>query len=465
MDESLRIYYEKPIGKGSFSKVFLGKYKNKLIAVKIIFTSDLDDRVVKQLRRELEIIKILQKNPHPNIVTYYKIIEEDKRLIILMEFCRGGELKKAIEKKIPLETVKDYYKQMIEGYQHLLKLSIVHRDIKDSNLLLTGDASRIKFADFGLSKIISCDLSQTICGSPLYMAPELLYHQDYDTKSDIWSLGILLYAMVYGYTPFQDCNDMRALRTSVGKQILYSSKARLGDKEDLPVPLINYLKSLLESDPVKRINWENIHKCEWLNDSNLNDNNNNNNNNNDSNNDMKFNDTDDDYISVGKSNLYTSEISSPEEIRHNDVVIINHTASAPIPINIKSSQDNNNNNGRNIVVESFGTINTASLESTVKLSLLESYFSNESKDKIFDSDFIDITTLDNSDILLNLPPKRKNKSIYHSSTSMGKYIYSKSAPVVTNIAEEIGSTISSGISFGLSTVSKSLEKIEKIINN
>src|ERR1700722_6031846 len=93
----LQIYKNKILGKGSFSKVFLGKYKDKLVAVKIIFTKYLDSKIALRLKRELDVIKILQKKPHINIVTYYKIIENADRMIIIMELCPGGELTKHIK--------------------------------------------------------------------------------------------------------------------------------------------------------------------------------------------------------------------------------------------------------------------------------------------------------------------------------------------------------------------------------
>jgi serine/threonine protein kinase len=261
---NLQIYYDKMLGKGSFSKVFPGKYKGNIVAVKIITTKHLEEKITKQLERELEIIRILQKNCHKNIASYYKIFHMEDKMIIVMELCSGGELSKYIRNGLDLPTVRNYFLQILDGYKHLLELNIVHRDIKSANLLLSQNKELIKFIDFGLSKIFSIDLNQTICGSPLYMAPELLNHQDYDSKSDIWSLGVLLYEMVYGVTPFHQCKVIKTLKQTVQKNSISYPKKSFNNLYDVPNDLINYMKKLLEPDPSQRLNWDKICDANWL---------------------------------------------------------------------------------------------------------------------------------------------------------------------------------------------------------
>jgi serine/threonine protein kinase len=262
----LQIYYDKNLGRGSFSKVFPGRYKGNLVAVKIISTRHLEERIIKQLQRELQIIRILKEHPHPNIVNYYKIFETDEKMIIVMELCSGGELSKYIKTGLEINTVCEYFSQILDGYKHLLELNIIHRDIKSANLLLSQDKKTVKFIDFGLSKIISTDLSQTICGSPLYMAPELLNHQDYDTKSDIWSLGVLLYEMIYGTTPFHHCKVIKTLKKSVQDNAIKYSEKSIDGIYTVPVEVIVYMKRLLEPNPKQRIDWGKIYDTRWLKD-------------------------------------------------------------------------------------------------------------------------------------------------------------------------------------------------------
>jgi serine/threonine protein kinase len=269
--KSLKIYYDKILGRGSFAKVFPGIYKDNLIAIKIITIKHLEKAIALQLERELQVIKILQSCPHKNIVSYYKIFQLDDKMIICMELCSGGELTKYIKIGLDLETVKNYFSQILDGYRHLLELNIVHRDIKSANLLLSQDKKTIKFIDFGLSKIFSTDLNQTICGSPLYMAPEVLDNQDYNSKSDIWSLGVLLYEMVYGHTPFHQCTVIKTLKQTVQRnQIVYPEKSTK-NLYIVPLSLITYMKRLLEPNPKNRINWNEIQDAKWLTDNYISD--------------------------------------------------------------------------------------------------------------------------------------------------------------------------------------------------
>jgi hypothetical protein len=111
---SLKIYYDKMLGKGTFAKVFPGKYKDNIVAVKIITTKHLESNISLQLERELQVIRILQTNPHKNVASYYKIFQSDDKMIIVMELCSGGELTKHIKKGLEYTYVKDYFVQILD---------------------------------------------------------------------------------------------------------------------------------------------------------------------------------------------------------------------------------------------------------------------------------------------------------------------------------------------------------------
>jgi len=258
------INLDEKIGRGAFSKVYKAKYNGKVVAAKLITTSKMHKKVINQLDRELKIIEILMEYPHPNILKYYKVEKLPGYIIILMEMCEGGELKKKIERGLSEATMKDYVKQLVRAYLHILKFSIVHRDLKPTNVLISKKGT-LKLIDFGLSKVISTDMTATMCGSPLYMAPEILYKQDYDSNADIWSLGILVYEMTYGFTPFSQSHDIKSLKFNILKsKIPFPQVNTTG--EQVSEECKNLMKSLLSVDLDNRIDWITIGTHAWISD-------------------------------------------------------------------------------------------------------------------------------------------------------------------------------------------------------
>ena len=177
------------------------------VAVKILekdMIKDVND--VDRVAREIQILKMIR---HPNIIQLYEIIETPKQLYLIMEYASGGELFDFIVKnqrvKEPL-AVK-FFHQIIAGVEYLHKLNIVHRDLKPENLLLDHNQN-IKIVDFGLSNTYkNGEMLKTACGSPCYAAPEMIAGQFYHgSKVDIWSCGVILFALICGYLPFEDPN-------------------------------------------------------------------------------------------------------------------------------------------------------------------------------------------------------------------------------------------------------------------
>lgn len=288
----LKIYYDQVLGKGSFATVYVGEYKSELVAVKIIELNGAKPKLIHQFKREIDVVRILQGNPHPNIPVYHKLHEDrnQNRIIIVMEWCRGGELTQLIKLGLDEVQIKSYFDQLIGAYSHLLSLNIVHRDMKSQNILLSQDLKTIKIIDFGLSKVIRTDMTRTVVGSPAYMAPERLGAEDYDSTSDIWSLGIILYEMIYRANPFKDCRNKKSLIESVNRPIVLvenriTMRARTtavngkdedddneddtvskdSDKinivevtEEVPDYMLTITRGMLNIDRAERFDWEDI---------------------------------------------------------------------------------------------------------------------------------------------------------------------------------------------------------------
>jgi len=206
MESSIHDEYDvkELIGSGNFSKVHLGieKKTGTRYAIKII-----DKKLVETTRLENEI-QILKKVDHKNIILLKEVFESSSKLYLVMELVTGGELfNKIVEIGAYSEQIaKDLVRQIIHGVKYLHSLNIAHRDLKPTNLLLKApDSNEIKIADFGLSKILGPDsMMQTACGTPIYVAPEVLKGEGYDKEVDLWSVGVIMYILLCGFPPFFD---------------------------------------------------------------------------------------------------------------------------------------------------------------------------------------------------------------------------------------------------------------------
>lgn len=267
------IYKNHKLGKGNYSEVFLAKcndqekinkygIKDGLVAVKKISISNLNAKSIKKIRDEIQVMDIIKKNPHPNIVSCYDVIDDIDTIYIIMEYCSDGDLNKYLGCPLPEKKVKLYFKQIIEGLEYLHNNNIIHRDIKPKNILLTNNKKNIKLCDFGLSKITNgLTRVNTICGSPLYMAPEILNQKEYNNTIDIWSLGIIVYEMLYGYHPLNDCKDLEDLKNFINNDQIKIPKENC--ENQISNDCINILSMLLEKSS-NRVNLNQIKNHNWL---------------------------------------------------------------------------------------------------------------------------------------------------------------------------------------------------------
>ncbi|XP_053772620.1 hormonally up-regulated neu tumor-associated kinase [Desmodus rotundus] len=254
------------LGEGSFAKVREGLHvlTGEKVAIKVIDKkrAKKDTYVTKNLRREGQIQQMIR---HPNITQLLDILETENSYYLVMELCPGGNLMHKIYEKKRLEEAeaRRYIRQLVSAVEHLHRAGVVHRDLKIENLLLDED-NNIKLIDFGLSNCAGIlghsDPFSTQCGSPAYAAPELLARKKYGPKIDVWSIGVNMYAMLTGALPFTV--EPFSLRALYQKMV---------DKEMNPLPTqlstgaTNFLRSLLEPDPVKRPNIQQALANRWLN--------------------------------------------------------------------------------------------------------------------------------------------------------------------------------------------------------
>ena len=202
-------YIGKTIGEGTFGKVKLGTHTltGEKVAIKILEKERIKDTAdVERVAREIHILQLIR---HPNIIQLYEIIETPKQLYLIMEFASGGEVFDYIvsNTRVKERTACKFFQQIIAGIDYIGKLGIVHRDLKPENLLLDHD-NNIKIVDFGLGNTYKVgEMLKTACGSPCYAAPEMIAGKEYDgLQVDIWSCGIILFALVCGFLPFEDPN-------------------------------------------------------------------------------------------------------------------------------------------------------------------------------------------------------------------------------------------------------------------
>ena len=279
----------KTLGVGATGKVKLARHVStgELVAVKIIRKSLLTTRpnLYQKVHREIAVMKLLagnclqiqrrlrNKKPFNNLTSHnnfsilegiglmnlIQVYDTDHSFVLVLEYCQGGELFDVLVDNgyLPEDTVRDYLQQIVFALEFCHNRGVCHRDLKPENLLLTSDG-RIKLADFGMSNLLTPgSLLETSCGSPQYCAPEVIRGDPYEGKSaDIWSLGVVLFAMTTGGLPFDDDN----LHRLIGK---IQSGAYYTPAE-VSKPLSDLIQSMMVVDPEHRATIEDIKKSPFF---------------------------------------------------------------------------------------------------------------------------------------------------------------------------------------------------------
>ena len=252
--------YGRLLGKGAFGKVNLALHvlTGRLVAIKSINKTKLtNERHKAKILLETSIMKSLSSSNY--IVKIYETYQTQNHFCIVMEYICAGDLLSYIRKRSKLteQIAKFIFKQIILSLQFIHSHNIVHRDIKLDNILIDLN-NNIKICDFGVSKrIVNNDKMFEQCGTPAYIAPEILKNKGYEGFSvDIWSCGVVLYAMLSGTVPFKG-NDLNELHNLI-------MKGKFNIINDISNDAKHLIKSLLEVDPKKRININNILNHPWL---------------------------------------------------------------------------------------------------------------------------------------------------------------------------------------------------------
>ncbi|ORY09281.1 hypothetical protein BCR34DRAFT_487541 [Clohesyomyces aquaticus] len=293
------------IGKGSFAEVYRGIHieKRASVAIKSVNMSKLNKKLKDNLVSEITILRSLH---HPHIVSLIDCQESPSRMHIIMEFCELGDLSAFIKKRADLANhpqtqrmvekypnpavgglnevvVRHFLKQMASALEFLRSKNYIHRDLKPQNLLLNpsslyysqsgtlermplaADANSLipatgieslpmlKIADFGFARILpTTSLAETLCGSPLYMAPEILRYEKYDAKADLWSVGTVLFEMMCARPPFRANNHVELLRKIEDRKDHIKFTEGLVASKEMKI----LIRALLKRRPLERMTYE-----------------------------------------------------------------------------------------------------------------------------------------------------------------------------------------------------------------
>ncbi|KAN0025672.1 hypothetical protein ACTFIU_010266 [Dictyostelium citrinum] len=239
------------IAEGSFGTVYKGKHlpTGNIMAVKIIALDE--DETFEDLVVEIDI---LNRCNHNNIVKYYGSWVKGDELFIAMECCGGGSITEIYQElNIPLNENQIAYvcRETLKGLEYLHHTNVIHRDLKGANILLT-ESGDVKLADFGVSGLLDKNSKRnTFIGTPYWMAPEVIENRSnpvpYDTKADIWSLGITLIELAEAEPPLSEIHPMKVLF-----QIPYRDPPKLKNQENYSKDFINFIQSCLQKDPNQR---------------------------------------------------------------------------------------------------------------------------------------------------------------------------------------------------------------------
>ncbi|CAM9548995.1 unnamed protein product, partial [Scytosiphon promiscuus] len=251
----------KVVGEGSFAQVRVAWHKltGQRVAVKTYEKAKIKDE--NQWKRISQEVKLMEKLNHPRVIRLFETAESSKRIHLVMEYADGGNLCSYVKRRKRLDEgeAQRIFQELLEGVEYMHGVDIVHRDIKLENVLLGGNGrTNAKLVDFGFSAHVkNRRLLHVFCGTPSYMAPEIIKRQEYEGKPvDLWSLGVVLYAMLCGCFPFSGPRYPE-LYKNISKGVF-----RLPDW--LSPTAISLLRGMLVTDPTRRLTLRQVCAHPWV---------------------------------------------------------------------------------------------------------------------------------------------------------------------------------------------------------
>ncbi|CAL0324642.1 unnamed protein product [Lupinus luteus] len=251
----------KLLGQGTFAKVYHARniITGMSVAIKMIDKDKVFSvGMIEQIKREISVMRLIK---HPNVVELYEVMASKGKIYFVMEHVKGGELFNKVAKgKLNQDLARKYFQQLISAVDYCHSRGVCHRDLKPENLLLDENGN-LKVSDFGLSALAESKhqdgLLHTTCGTPAYVAPEVINRKGYDgAKADIWSCGVILYVLLAGFLPFRDSNLMEMYR-KIGKGDFKFPNWFASDVRRL-------LSRILDPNPKTRISAAKIMDSSWF---------------------------------------------------------------------------------------------------------------------------------------------------------------------------------------------------------
>ncbi|CAL9126827.1 unnamed protein product [Musa acuminata var. zebrina] len=249
------------LGQGSFAKVYHARRlaSGQNVAIKVI-NKEKVTRVgmIEQIKREISIMRLVR---HTNIVQLYEVMASKSKIYFVMEYVKGGELFNKVAKgSLKEDAARKYFQQLIGAVDFCHSRGVYHRDLKPENLLIDENGN-LKVSDFGLSALKESQrqdgLLHTLCGTPAYVAPEIINKKGYDgAKADIWSCGVILYVLLAGYLPFHDSNLIEMYRKITKGEFRFPHR--------FPSDVRKLLTRLLDPNPNTRITIEMLVENPWF---------------------------------------------------------------------------------------------------------------------------------------------------------------------------------------------------------